>query len=215
MKRLATTITCIGSLLSLLELPATAEEPWFERALVGMEVGPTGAQFGHSDRSDERYAAKFDGVEIVRRCAEAGAEYLVTWARDGDYAYYDSKLLPKAPGLGERDPLREAVAEARKRKMPLITYCVVQQGGHFLAEHPEFQMRDPEGKPIGRFCYNSGYLEPMKAILEEQLAYGIDGEAFCGGAWQGDAKGRHVGRGLGRNARVSLCEQPAFREGVE
>lgn len=175
MKRLATTITCIGSLLSLLELPATAEEPWFERALVGMEVGPTGAQFGHSDRSDERYAAKFDGVEIVRRCAEAGAEYLVTWARDGDYAYYDSKLLPKAPGLGERDPLREAVAEARKRKMPLITYCVVQQGGHFLAEHPEFQMRDPEGKPIGRFCYNSGYLEPMKAILEEQLAYGIDG----------------------------------------
>ena len=175
MKRLAKTITRIGLLVFSLALPAVAEEPWFKRALVGMEVGPTGAQFGHSDRSDTRYAAKFDGAEIVRRCAEAGAEYLVAWVRDGDYAYYDSKWLPKAPGLGERDPLREAMAEARKRKMPLIAYCVVQQGGHFLAERPEFQMRDPEGNPIGRFCYNSGYLEPMKAILEEQLAYGIDG----------------------------------------
>ena len=34
---------------------------------------------------------------------------------------------------------------------------------------------DAGGKPIGRFCYNSGYLEVMKALIAEQLAYGIDG----------------------------------------
>ncbi len=149
--------------------------PWYERCLVGMEIGPTGAQFGYSDSNDVRYCARFDGREIVRHALAAHSQYLVLWVRDGDYAYYNSKLLPMAPGLGERDPLRDAVAEARRHKMPLIAYCVVQQGGHFLKAHPEWEMRGADGKPIGRFCYNSGHLEGMKQIVAEQLAYGIDG----------------------------------------
>jgi hypothetical protein len=155
--------------------PAPAAPLWFERALVGMEIGPTGAQFGHSDSNDTRYCARFDGREIVRHARAAHSEYLVMWVRDGDYAYYDSKLLPKAPGLGARDPFREAMNEARLHKLPVIAYCVVQQGGHFLKAHPEWEMRGADGKPIGRFCYNSGYLEAMKQIVAEQLAYGIDG----------------------------------------
>jgi hypothetical protein len=151
------------------------QKAWFEHALVGMEVGPTGAQFGHSDRNDVRYCAHFDGREIVRHCVAAHSEYLVLWARDGDYAYFDSKLLPKAPGLGDRDPLRDAVDEARKHHLPVLAYCVVQQGGHYLNEHPEYEMRGIDGKPLGRFCYNSGYLEAMKQIVAEQLAYGIAG----------------------------------------
>jgi len=153
----------------------TAEPLWFERALVGMEIGPTGAQFGYSDPKDTRYCARFDGREIVRHALAANVEYLVLWVRDGDYAYYDSKLLPKAPGLGNRDPLRDAMDEARPHKLPIIAYCVVQQAGHFLKAHPEWEMRGPDGKPIGRFCYNSGCLEAMKQIVAEQLAYGIAG----------------------------------------
>lgn len=140
-----------------------------------MEVGPTGAQFGHSDPTDERYAQRLDGAEIVRQCVAAKSEYLVMWVRDGDYAYYNSAILPKAPGLGQRDPLREAVVEARRHQLPVIAYCVVQQGGHFLKQHPEWEMRGPDGKPLGRFCYNSGYLEAMKEILSEQMDYGIAG----------------------------------------
>jgi len=140
-----------------------------------MEVGPTGAQFGYSDAGDTRYCSQFDGREIVRRAVDAHSEYLVFWARDGDYAYYNSKLLPKAPGLGERDPLREAVDEARRHRIPIIAYCVVQQGGHFLGAHPEWEMRGADGKRIGRFCLNSGYLEAVKQIVAELLAYGIDG----------------------------------------
>ena len=150
-------------------------EPWYERFLVGMEVGPTGAQFGHSDINDVRYCSKLDGYQIVRYCVSANCDYLVIWARDGDYAYYDSKLLPKAPGLGKRDVLRETMDEAKKHNLPVITYCVVQQGGHFLDKHPEYEMRDYQGNRIGRFCYNSGYLDVMKKIVAEQLAYGIDG----------------------------------------
>jgi hypothetical protein len=158
-----------------IDAATTAETPWFERVLVGMEIGPTGAQFGYSDTNDVRYCARFDGREIVRHALGAHCQYLVLWARDGDYAYYNSRLLPKAPGLGARDPLREALEEARPHNLPMIAYCVVQQAGHFLKAHPEWEMRGVDGKPIGRFCYNSGYLEAMKAIVAEQLAYGIDG----------------------------------------
>ncbi len=158
------------------QLPGgTSQNAWYRHALAGMEVGPTGAQFSNSDSNDTRYCSRMDGREIIRRCLSARCEYVVIWARDGDYAYYDSKLLLKCPGLGARDVLREAVDEAHKNKLPLIAYCVVQQGGHYLAAHPEYEMRDPKGKRLGRFCYNSGYLEPMKQIVAEQLAYGIDG----------------------------------------
>ena len=174
MKTPTSVITSLSACLLLAGL-VSASAPWYDRALTGIETGPTGAHFGHSDSGDARFAAKFDGAEIVRRAVAAHSEYLVMWARDGDYAYYDSKLLPKPAGLGSRDPLREAMHEAAKHKLPVIAYCVVQQGGHFLKAHPEWEMRGPDGKPLGRFCYNSGYLEAMKQIVAEQLAYGIHG----------------------------------------
>ena len=157
------------------ESETAGQLPWFKRCLAGMEVGPTGAHFGHNDSSDKRYAARFNGTDIVRRCVEAHSEYIVIWARDGDYAYYNSKIARKCPGLGKRDVLRETLNAARPHKLPVITYCVVQQGGHFLRAHPEFEMRGADDKPIGRFCYNSGYLDAMRQLASEQLAYGIDG----------------------------------------
>lgn len=149
--------------------------PWYETAIVGMEVGPTGAQFGYSDPTDPQYCRHWDGREIVQRCVDAQAEYLVLWLRDGDFAYYDSQLLTKAPGLGDRDPLREALQEAKRHDLPIISYCVVQQGGNYLQAHPEWQMRGADGAALGRFCFNSGYLEAMKHIVAEQLAYGLTG----------------------------------------
>lgn len=149
---------------------------WYESAIVGMEVGPTGAQWGFSARDDERYCSKMNGAEIVRMCKDAGCDYVVLWVRDGDYAYYNSHILHKAPGLKNRDPLKEGVEQAKKLGLPVIAYCVVQQGGHFIEAHPEFLMRDLQGNPIyHRFCYNSGYLEEMKKIIDEILAYGIQG----------------------------------------
>ena len=152
-----------------------AEKPWFERSLVGMEVGPTGAQFGFSEKTELQYCSRFNGHDIVRHSVAANVEYLVIWARDGDWAYYNSQVAEKCPGLGARDVLRETMDEAARHQLPVIAYCVVQQGGNFLAAHPEYQALDASGKPAGRFCYNSGYLEVMKKLLAEQLAYGIAG----------------------------------------
>lgn len=163
---------CFAALFSR---PQTPEKAWFRTALVGMEVGPTGAQSG-SDPDDKGYAARFNGREIVQKCVEAGCEYVVIWARDGEYAYYDSKLQPKAPGLGRRDVLREAVEEAKRRRVPLIAYCVLQYPSQTLRAHPEWRAIDKDGKPINHLvCFNSPYREFIKKQLAEMLAYGIDG----------------------------------------
>lgn len=149
--------------------------PWFRRALVGLEVGPTGSQFGGST-NDTGFAERFNGREIARATRQCGGEYLVIWAREGDWAFYDSKLQPKPPGLGARDVLREAVEEGRRLGLPVIAYCQIQYPSRTLREHPDWRAVDKDGKGIeGRVCYRSGYLDYMKGMAEEQLAYGIAG----------------------------------------
>ena len=75
---------------------------------------------------------------------------------------------PRPPGLALATPLREALDEAGQHRLPIIAYCVVQQGGHYLKAHPEWEMRAADGQAIGRFCLNSGYRDAMKAIVAEQ-----------------------------------------------
>ncbi len=152
----------------------TAQEAWFKHLNVGMEVGPTGAQVG-CDPADVQYASKFNGADIVAKAVAAHSQYLVIWAKDSEFAYYNSKVAPKCPGLGARDVLREAVEAAQPHKLPVIAYCVVQGNGYPLRDHPEFKMMDKDGKPIDRICFNSGYMDHAKAVAAEMLDYGIAG----------------------------------------
>lgn len=166
-------------LLWLIAIPAdklrSAEAPWFTRALVGMEVGPTGAQFAGGQHAPD-YARNFNGAEVVRRCVAAKAEYLVLWVRDGEFTFHDSKLVPKPAGLGDRDVLREAMDEARKHSLPIIAYCQLQYPAHELRQHPEWKMRQADGKPVDHLvCFNSPYTNAVTALLTEMLGYGIAG----------------------------------------
>jgi hypothetical protein len=134
-----------------------------------MEVGPTGAQFAGGQHAPN-YAANFNGREIVRRCAEANAEYLVLWVRDGDFTFHNSQLVPKPTGFGDRDVLREAVQEGRKLNLPIIAYCQLQYPAHELRQHPEWKARQANGKPIDHLvCFNSPYTNVVKALLAEML----------------------------------------------
>ena len=63
-------------------------------------------------------------------------EYLVIWARDGDYAYYDSKILPRATGA--RDS-RSAARSCRGRATSQAARdCLLRRParGHFPARAP-------------------------------------------------------------------------------
>lgn len=151
-----------------------SEDPWYKRLTVGMEVGPTGAQFG-CDPHETGYAAQFNGADIVRKQLESNSEYIVIWAKDSEFAYYNSRVAPKCPGLGDRDVLRETVDAAAPYGLPVIAYCVVQGNGYPLREHPDFKMVDANGKPIDRICFNSGYLNHAKQVAAEMLEYGIAG----------------------------------------
>ena len=117
------------------------QTPWYRRLIVGMEVGPTGAQWG-IDPTDTGYAARFNGHDVVQQQLAANSQYLVIWGKDSEYAYYDSKVAPKCPGLGSRDVLKEAVESARAHRLPVIVYCVVQGNGYPLRQHPEYRMLD-------------------------------------------------------------------------
>jgi hypothetical protein len=153
----------------------TPPSAWFSGALVGMEVGPTGAQFAGGRHASD-YAKNFDGAEIVRRCAAAHAEYLVLWVRDGDFTFHNSKLVPKPVGFGDRDVLREAVEEGRRVNLPIIAYCQLQYPAHELRQHPEWKARQADGKPIDSLvCFNTAYTNVVKELLSEMMIYGIAG----------------------------------------
>ncbi len=147
--------------------------PWFKKALVGLEVGPTGTERG--PETGKKYAANFNGRDIVQKTIEANADYLVIWARDGWFAYYDSKILPKPEGMGKRDILKETMEEAKKHNLPVIAYCVVQYGSRATRENPDYRMVDSEGNPFERNCFNSGYPEYVEKVIAEILKYNVDG----------------------------------------
>ncbi|MGA1237125.1 MAG: alpha-amylase family protein [Limisphaerales bacterium] len=168
-------LVVFGLTLGAVLLGQEAGKRWHESALVGMEVGPTGAQFA-GGRHAGGYAARFDGREIVRRCVEANGEYLVLWVRDGDYTFHESAWVPRPSGLGDRDVLREAVEEGVRHGLPVIAYCQMQYPAHELREHPEWKVRQADGKPVDYLvCYNSGYTNVVKGLLEEMVGSGVAG----------------------------------------
>jgi len=125
--------------------------PWYRRALVGIEVGPTGANI-----QDPRFMARATGKEIVQNLVRACAEYGVVFMKDMEFAYYDSAAARKCPGLGERDLLRECLDEAKPHGLPIVAYSEIQYDDSSWRQHPEWRMKDSSGKDIpGRLCYNS------------------------------------------------------------
>ena len=94
-------------------------------------------------------------------------------------AYYNSQLVPKALGLGERDILLETTQVAKDYNLPVVAYCQLQYPTYLLRTHPQFLMRSIDGQQIpGRVCFNSGYLHHIKQVVAEIGQYHIQGFHF-------------------------------------
>ncbi|MCS6862626.1 MAG: beta-galactosidase trimerization domain-containing protein, partial [Abditibacteriales bacterium] len=152
-------------------LPTHEASPWYRRALVGIEIGPTGA-----NDKDHIFLSKATGEAFIEHCRQARAEYVVVFMKDQNFAYYNSRVARKCPNLGARDLLRECLEAAQKINLPVIAYVQVQYDTSSWNAHPEWRMKDSRGKDIGgRLCFNSGYIEFIKQVLDELMQYAISG----------------------------------------
>jgi hypothetical protein len=150
------------------------QAPWYRRLLVGVEIGPTGA-----NDHDHIYMSEATGANWARALLDGKAEYGVVFMKDQNFAYYNSRLARKCPNLGDRDLLRECVDAAAKHGIPIVAYCQIQYDSAAWVAHPDWRMKDANGQEIhDRLCYNSGYFEYNRQIAAEMLKYGIAGFHF-------------------------------------
>ncbi len=153
------------------QAPSDGGPPWYRSLLVGIEWGPTGA-----NDHDAVYMSKATGKQIIDHMVQARAEYAVVFMKDFAFAYYPSRVARRCPALGERDLLQECIDAAKPHGMPVVAYCQVQYDTRTYDEHPEWRMKDHTGKDVpGRLCYTSGYLEFIKKVAAEMMAYDIQG----------------------------------------
>lgn len=153
---------------------ASQTAPWYRRLLVGMEIGPTGA-----NDKDSIYMSRCTGAKMVENLLRAKAQYGVIFLKDQKFAYYNSQVAPKCPNLGGRNLLRECLDAARPHKLPIIAYCEIQYDTVAWAAHPDWRMKDEKGREIhNRVCYNSGYLDYIKQIVAEMMRYEVSGFHF-------------------------------------
>ena len=122
--------------------------PWFQRTLVGMEVGRSETDPQHPAK-DPTFYSRANGKAIVQNLLKARAEYAVIFMKDWNFAYYNSRIVRKCPSLGRRDLLREVLDEAGKYHLPIIAYVVIQGDTSVWLAHPEWRM-EVEWSPILR-----------------------------------------------------------------
>ncbi|MCS7224834.1 MAG: hypothetical protein NZ959_09805 [Armatimonadetes bacterium] len=144
---------------------------WFQKVLVGIEFGPTGA-----NEQDTVYFSRASGADIVRSALLARCEYIVLFCKDQNFAYYNSRVAKKCPNLGDRDLLQECLEDATRHGLPVIAYVQVQYDTSSWLAHPEWRMRDLTGKEIfARLCFRSGYWNFIASVVDELMEYPISG----------------------------------------
>ncbi len=93
-----------------------------------------GDQFDATTFFDTLEAAKVNSIALFAKCHHG-------------YSYFDTNVGTRHPGLGF-DLLGQAVAEAAKRKMPVLAYFSLNVDEVFAEAHPKYVAQFSDGRPV-------------------------------------------------------------------
>ncbi len=158
---------------------------WLRRSRMAIVETP----FFFLDFQKQKYETK-SFIELMERAKINVVRFGV--ART--YAYYQSKIAPIAPTLGDRDLLAEMIEQCHPRGIKVVAYVHIGYENWILYdEHPNWVERDSDMSPmlVGRpeevhMCPNSPYLDWKIKMLEEIVNnYNIDAMYFDGPSYFG------------------------------
>ncbi len=133
---------------------------------------------------DERILSKFDAKQAVENLVKGNVDCGIFYSKDHyGNSYYNTKIGHKHKNIGDRDFVGEFVEEARKAGLWVLIYYSIVWERWITEHHPEWIMRDKDGKPIpfvwGYACYNSGYKDYVIGQVTEIInQYDINGFHF-------------------------------------
>ena len=125
----------------------------------------------------------FDANAIVERVERCKANVIRLGAAR-TYAFFQSKVAPVAPSIGDRDFLKEVISAAKPRGIKVVPYIQLGYENFILyQQHPNWVERMVDGRPmaVGRpeevhMCCNSPYREWKISVIKEICSnYDVDG----------------------------------------
>jgi hypothetical protein len=142
----------------------------------------------HMPDWDPAIASRLNAKEIIRNVLKSNSNFFWLYAVDGaGNAYYPTKVGRMHLNLAGRDIVREVVDECKRNQIPfLLNYCL-GWNRYAALSHAEWTMKDNHnetvtgeyGPVLGPYlCWNSGYLDYVKAMTTEMLDYDPDGLYF-------------------------------------
>lgn len=108
-------------------------------------------------RDELRHRQAGDIAALVREVAANGGQTLRLSCFWGGEAFFQSRLAPHAPGLGELDYLREALDEADRTGVKVVVYM---NPNALVLDHPlvgECVIREADGRPSTRPAYGANW----------------------------------------------------------
>ncbi len=122
----------------------------------------------HTSGLIEDVAAQFDPAEFAAALKKASVNSVTCFARcHHGYIYYNTKRNPerKHPFL-KRNLLNEQIEACRKQNIRVPIYTTVQWDKFTANQHPEWLMRDAEGKPFtfGEKTFDAGFYEHLDIL---------------------------------------------------
>ena len=115
--------------------------------------------------------AQISGEALVDTAARAGGRVAIFDAKGHYYAFHDTTVAEKHPGLGDRDLIAEIIDACKRRGLTYVAYLSVDSDERAYVEHPEWRPQQADGTPLEdksgmpRLCENT----PFGAYLAEYV----------------------------------------------